>query len=170
MKFITPEDYQHLHTRLTTRAHDNNRDAVMLLLTLDLGLRSQELLNLTRADIDFDLDTILIRTLKGGMPRVLPAPKYLIKYLLTRAHDNKVINAPIFDICRQRLFQIWSEWRIKDYKFHSLRHTFARRLYKKGKDIRLVQKTLGHKSLASTTIYLDEEYSIETLKKAMGVK
>lgn len=167
MKFITKDDYDHLHTRLVSAAHERSRDAVMLLLTLDLGLRSQELLNLETKDVDLDTKTILVKTLKRGEPRRLPAPKYFLEYIATaRIQDN----SRVFPICRQRLFQIWSDWRIKNYKFHSLRHTFARRLYRKGKDIRMVQKTLGHKSLASTTVYLDEEYSMEQLKKSMEVK
>jgi len=38
---------------------------------------------------------------------------------------------------------------------HSLRHSFATELYRKTKDLRLVQKQLRHKSISSTTIYAD---------------
>jgi site-specific recombinase XerD len=43
---------------------------------------------------------------------------------------------------------------------HTLRHTFATRLYRETKNIRLVQKALGHSDLSTTMIYthiVDEE-------------
>ena len=43
---------------------------------------------------------------------------------------------------------------------HTLRHTFATDLYRETKNIRLVQKALGHADLTSTMIYthiVDEE-------------
>jgi hypothetical protein len=41
----------------------------------------------------------------------------------------------------------------KDVHPHMLRHTFATDLYRDTKDIRLVQKTLGHADLSTTMIY-----------------
>ncbi len=43
---------------------------------------------------------------------------------------------------------------------HTLRHTFATDLYRETKNLRLVQKALGHASVATTQIYthiVDEE-------------
>ena len=48
---------------------------------------------------------------------------------------------------------------------HTFRHTFATNLYQKSKDIRLVQKALGHRSIQTTQIYAD--VSREDMKKAM---
>jgi integrase/recombinase XerD len=41
----------------------------------------------------------------------------------------------------------------KDVHLPMLRHTYATELYRQSKDIRLVQKALGHASLATTMIY-----------------
>jgi len=41
----------------------------------------------------------------------------------------------------------------KDVHPHMLRHTYATELYRQNKDIRLVQKALGHASLSTTMIY-----------------
>ncbi len=41
------------------------------------------------------------------------------------------------------------------YSIHSCRHTFATMLYKKTKDLRLVQKELGHSSIVTTQAYAD---------------
>lgn len=50
---------------------------------------------------------------------------------------------------------------------HLLRHTMATDLYKQTKDLRLVQKILGHASITTTTIYthlVDED--VENALKA----
>ena len=42
------------------------------------------------------------------------------------------------------------------YSIHSLRHSYATRLYKaSGYNLRLVQKQLGHASISTTTVYSD---------------
>jgi integrase/recombinase XerD len=41
----------------------------------------------------------------------------------------------------------------KDVHPHMCRHTYATELYRASKDIRLVQKALGHASLSTTMIY-----------------
>ena len=49
---------------------------------------------------------------------------------------------------------------------HSLRHRFAIRLYQRTGDIYLVQQALGHRSIASTTVYARVDRS--RLAAAMG--
>jgi len=51
---------------------------------------------------------------------------------------------------------------------HALRHSFASHMYNKTKNIRSVQEMLGHKSLASTQVYIlvDHETLIESYKDA----
>ena len=41
----------------------------------------------------------------------------------------------------------------KDVHPHTLRHAFATDLYRQTKNIRLVQKALGHSNLSTTQIY-----------------
>ena len=42
------------------------------------------------------------------------------------------------------------------YHFHTLRHTYATRLYKSSNNnLRLVQRQLGHVSVATTQVYAD---------------
>jgi site-specific recombinase XerD len=43
----------------------------------------------------------------------------------------------------------------KYYSIHCLRHSYGTYLYQRTKDLRLVQKQLGHSSIATTTIYAD---------------
>jgi integrase len=71
----------------------------------------------------------------------------------------------LFPITYNRLRQIWDLYRPVQKKFHSLRHTFAIQLYKKTKDIRLVQVALGHRNVMNTMIYADYVYSQTELRK-----
>ena len=48
---------------------------------------------------------------------------------------------------------------------HTLRHTFATRLYRETSTIRMVQKALGHSDLSTTMIYT--HVVEEELKRAM---
>jgi len=71
----------------------------------------------------------------------------------------------IFPITYNRYRQIWEMYRPTHKKLHSLRHTFAIELYKKTKDIRLVQFALGHRNITNTMIYADYVYSQQELRK-----
>ena len=44
---------------------------------------------------------------------------------------------------------------IGKFKLHSSRHTYATQLYKKTKNLRLVQKQLRHASIETTQVYAD---------------
>ena len=50
---------------------------------------------------------------------------------------------------------------------HTLRHTFATKLYGKTSNLRIVQKLLGHKSVSTTQIYAD--VTRENLKDAVNL-
>ena len=49
---------------------------------------------------------------------------------------------------------------------HALRHSYAVELYRSTKDLRLVQKLLGHVSIQTTTIYAD--VLLDDMRKAVG--
>ena len=60
---------------------------------------------------------------------------------------------------------------LKDVHPHTLRHTFATDLYRETKNIRLVQKALGHADLSTTMIYthiVDDELedALKTFRRA----
>jgi integrase/recombinase XerD len=59
----------------------------------------------------------------------------------------------------------------KDVHPHMLRHTFATELYRQTKDIRLVQKALGHSDLSTTMIYthiVDEDMEAALKRFRLG--
>jgi integrase/recombinase XerD len=54
------------------------------------------------------------------------------------------------------------------YSIHACRHSYGTYLYKKTKDLRLVQKQLGHSSITTTTVYADVTVE-ETLDAVNGL-
>ena len=63
-----------------------------------------------------------------------------------------------------------NEARVKDFRLHDLRHTFASRLVMAGADIRAVQELLGHASIVMTMKYshLSSEHRQRAVSKKEG--
>ena len=55
----------------------------------------------------------------------------------------------------------------RPFSIHSLRHTFATRLYRRTGDLYLVQKALGHRQITTTEIYA--QVSDEALRRAVSI-
>jgi integrase/recombinase XerC len=160
-KYLLPPEREKLEFLLTSHLNSDRRNCVLLLTALYSGARATELLNLKSSDLnDYD-QTIHIHGIKGSNDREIPLPHWLFQQL----NKVSVSNGLVFDISYNRLRQIWQLYRPVHKKFHCLRHTFAITLYRKTKDIRLVQVALGHRNITNTMIYADYVYSQEELRK-----
>lgn len=142
---------------------DGERDSLIISLALRTGARATELLNLQRSDLNFHDKSIFIKGIKGSNDREIPLNDGFFNLLAE--YSSKVPTQKLFDISYQRLNQIWRAYRPVHKKFHSLRHTFAIELYRKTKDLRLVQVALGHSNVTNTMIYADYVYSQNELRK-----
>ena len=141
------------------------RNCALLELALRTGARATELLMIRAQDLDDAQETIFLHGLKGSNDRELPIQSSLYK----RVRSLSPTNGLVFPISYNRLRQIWELYRPVNKTFHSLRHTFAIRLYKKTKDIRLVQFALGHRNISNTMIYAEYVYTQQELKKILIV-
>lgn len=162
-KYLLPDELEHLETLLMGRLERDPRNCLALLLALKTGGRAQEILNLTKSSLNPSDETVLIQGLKGSNDREIPLKSSLFKKLM--AYANGVEGPVLFPITYNRFRQIWDQYRPVPKKLHSLRHTFAIQLYKKTKDIRLVQVALGHRNVMNTMIYADYVYSQTELRK-----
>lgn len=155
----------------------DRRNAFIITLALECGLRASEVLGLTVKDFDPSEATIFIRSYKGSNARQLPIrpslARSLQKYVLE--HSGKDLwhqldeSAPIFDITYPRLHQLWCYYTPnKDKTFHSLRHTFAVQMYMRTQDIKAVQLALGHRKIDNTMVYVDFVYTQTKMRKLMG--
>ncbi len=162
-KYLLEPELKHLMDLLSRHMESDSRNCIMLLTALKTGARAQELLNIKKADLDIYEETILIRGIKGSNDREIPVPSMLFKKI--NAYSNAQPDQRLFPITYNRLRQIWDLYRPTQKKFHCLRHTFAIELYKKTRDVRLVQVALGHRNIMNTMIYADYVYSKQELKK-----
>lgn len=153
-----------------------SRDALILMLMLECGLRCEELLQIRARDFNPRPGTLFIRSVKGSNARELP-----VRHRRAQEIENLVLNQNkadfwseldpdlrLFDISYQRLYQIWQFYTPNARKKpHSLRHTFAINFYMKARDIKAVQMALGHRNIQNTMVYVDFVYNQDVLRKLM---
>jgi integrase/recombinase XerD len=150
------------------------RNYSLILIMLDCGLRSSEIVNLQIGDVDLKTGKVVVRIGKGGKDRQLWAaertldavrrwverrakPSIDCGYLYSTLEGKQLDTSYLRHMCARYGKRAGIEKRIHP---HMLRHSFATDLYRQTKDIRMVQKALGHSDLSSTMIYthlVDEE-------------
>jgi integrase len=162
-KYLLEPEVERLEEILFRFQSVSERDCLLLELALNTGARAQELLNITKLDLDLYHRTVLIRGLKGSNDRELPLRTDLFDRLWR--HSERQVESVLFNFTYNRFRQIWDQFRPVPKKLHSLRHTFAIRLYKRTRDLRLVQVALGHRNIANTMVYADYVYSQDELRR-----
>ncbi|NCN40977.1 site-specific integrase [bacterium] len=164
-KYLTDFEFEKLESLLNSFELKDFRNVLLLRLALATGGRASELLAIKKGDLDAHERTVSIKGLKGSRDREIPLKNHLFEQLLKQAASTP--GELVFPISYNRLRQIWQLYRPVHKKFHCLRHTFAIRLYKKTKDVRLLQMALGHTNIVNTMIYADYVYSREELRKLL---
>ncbi len=144
------------------------RNKAMLELLYSTGLRVSELVNITVNNIDFNNCVIRIVG-KGNKERIVPIGEYSMYYLNLYRNKRHELRKTINDealflnnhgkkITRQGFFKILKKI-LKEKNLpeevspHTLRHSFATHLLKKGADLRSIQEMLGHSDISTTKIY-----------------
>jgi integrase/recombinase XerC len=170
-KFLTDDERQKQETLLWTCLDDNLRDATMLLFAMHSGARANEMLSMSWQDFDLKTGAVRLKTLKQKTKKIVWREIAIPKKLCDALARLKALSPEKpFAIRYARLAELWARYRVTKKPLHSLRHTFAMRVYDRTKDIRLVQKSLGHSSIQNTMIYADYHYSAQEFKKLMRVR
>ena len=143
------------------------RDHALVAFMLLTGCRLAETAALDITDIDLHARVAILRTTKGGDPdRVMLSPK-LVAILARHIGKVRQPDAALF-AARGRRLSTRQIQRIviarvaeagidKPITAHSLRHSFATRLYNRTGDIRLVQQALRHSHVTTSEIYAQVE-------------
>ena len=166
---------------------ENLRDALIIEMLYQTGMRQAELLGLTDADLDLNQGQVRIFG-KRRKERVVPIGDKLVaqikEYLSAREdvqRDNEgaksgrtffvkknrsgeivpMTKNTLYNIVRARMGEVST---LKKHSPHVLRHTFATTMLDNGADIRTIQTLLGHASLSTTQVYTHTTF--EQVKKA----
>jgi len=143
------------------------RDALIINLALNTGLRVSELSNLRVQDLHLKRgqNSLVVRKGKGDKDRIVAfGPKLksqIVEYLKYRISDSEFLfpserGEKLSRSGIQKTFKkIAKKAKLaKHYSIHCLRHTYATQIYKaSGFNLRLVQQQLGHASITTTSVY-----------------
>jgi len=157
-------------------------------LGLETGLRVAEIAGLTCSDLVFTANAcgVMVRHGKGDKPRFVRVRKSFGQVCEDFLNWKQAMgesmepDAPVFRSSAtgghmttrglQKMFmRVCQRVQVCEHSIHHLRHTYASYLYKSsGKDLRLVQRQLGHSSIRTTEVYAhvfdrDLERAVEKL-------
>ncbi|MDR2646076.1 MAG: site-specific integrase [Holosporaceae bacterium] len=149
------------------------------LLSLHCGLRAGEIFSLTWKDIDLKNKTILIKDTKSGRNRnalMTENVKVMFEKRMCQKQFNFIFSSKngnkIKEVSRtfdRIIDNLGINRGIADRRqrvvFHSLRHTYASWLVMSGVDLYMVQKLMGHSTIAMTERY--SHLAPDYLKKAV---
>ncbi len=174
-KHLSLDDSLNILDNIRGRGVYKLRNLAIMTLFLNVGLRVSEMVNLKVSDVQ---NNSLVFIGKGNKERSIPLNSACIKavnkYLEVRPN---VDTDRLFITERNTGFSVGgmqylvkshmkkAEINHKKYSTHDLRHTAATLTYNSSKDIRAIQKMLGHTSIATTQIYtqIDTEQLLDVI-------
>lgn len=167
IRFLSEAEASILLEALKRQISAHTYDAAVL--SLYTGLRAKECTALTWADIDLEHGTIFVKNTKNKFDRhaFIGAE---VRAMLTRRYQGQAKTEPVFPgqdggepysaiskMFHRTVEEVGLNDGIADRRqkvvFHTLRHTFASWLVKRGHPLYTVAKLLGHKSITMTQRY-----------------
>lgn len=158
----------------------HTKHKLCLALVYGAGLRSGELLNLRKGDLNTERMMIHIRGAKGKKDRYTVLPQGLLplikKYLKEHKPHYWLIEGP-----NQKKYSASSVRHVfhractdagidKKLRLHDLRHSFATHLLESGTNLRNIQELLGHRSAETTAIYTHvTEKSLRNVRSPLDI-
>ena len=165
---LTAQEQRDLLAQPNPRYPTGERNHAMLRFMLDTGLRVAEVVALAWRDIDLMTGKLHVKRGKGAKDRILWVNETALDALRSwrerQAEEVGECPSQVFSSLKgEPLSTRYVQQMVKRYREragiekqvtpHTLRHTYATDLLRETKNIRLVQKALGHSSLATTQVY-----------------
>jgi integrase/recombinase XerC/integrase/recombinase XerD len=157
---IKQQDIKYLKHNQVLRLIDSiedPRDKLIVRTIYATGVRVSELCGMNLEDIDFDEHTIKIRG-KGDKTRLVFVDDDTLADIL-KFIGNRIVG-PLFvgqqgkHISSRAIQHIFKHYAPSGITPHKIRHSYASELYRRSKNLRVVQENLGHTSIKTTEIYL----------------
>lgn len=146
------------------------RDRAILEVLYSTGIRRQEVINLTKQDINSGAGIIAVRQGKGKKDRFVPVGERALvwvekyrddvrpQHVLPSSPDNVFLDETGRELDPHKVSRAVKKY-VKQANIdkvgscHLFRHTMATLMLENGADIRFIQQMLGHSQLSTTEIY-----------------
>jgi integrase/recombinase XerD len=167
---LTAEEAEQVLSQPDLDTDTGIRDRALMEVLYSTGIRRQEVINLTRQDVNAGAGVLAIRQGKGKKDRFVPVGErallWIEKYLddvlphlaLPSSPDNVFLDETGKSLDPHKVGRA-----VKKYvqqsgvdkvgSCHLFRHTMATLMLENGADIRFIQQMLGHSQLSTTEIY-----------------
>jgi len=160
------------------RASGNKRDIAIIVFVLETGLRVSEVVNIKYEDLVLRERSGEVKVYgKGAKDRIVPlsaeARKVLRAYFekhpplkgeyIFRGQRGPLGSRALEKIIQKYLYQ--AKLTEEGFSFHSLRHTFAKRLVDRGESLEKIAALLGHENLNYVMVYTYP--TLEDLRKVV---
>ena len=136
---------------------NNERDRLIIRTIYATGVRVSELCSINIEDIDFE-DRIIRVKGKGGKIRTVFIDEETLQDI--NHYTSGRISGPLFEgqlgknISPRTVQHIFERYAPTGITPHKIRHSYASELYRRSKNLRVVQENLGHSSIQTTEVYL----------------
>lgn len=147
----------------------------IVLFALTTGMRRGELLGLRWQDIDLDRRIAILQNTKNGDRRSVPIVPEVAELLREHGRVRKLGNDQVFVsdgpaevwLFDKAWYQALKAAKIKDFRFHDLRHTAASYLAMSGASVPELAAVLGHRTLQMVKRYahLSDQHTGEVVER-----
>lgn len=184
--YLSIEDQEFILLSLAESRRNDRciRDEAVIATALLTGLRCFELVGLRLEDVDLQRGMLRVQEGKGARDREVPIVGWLkdvltiyrqarLRILGGKSCDSMFVGRrgesnckAVYRIVHRHCLRILH----REHSPHHMRHSFASRMREKGADLQLIQETLGHVNITSTTIYasLGTALRTATLEKILA--
>lgn len=148
----------------------------MILLSINTGLRQGEVFSLKWENVNFERSLLTIEGAyaKSGKTRHIPLNSEALHVLKSWRQQSESTDLVFPSIDNKPFNTVKTSWKgirnaakIKNFRWHDMRHHFASRLVMAGVDLNTVRELLGHSDLAMTLRYahLAPEHKANAVEK-----